>query len=296
MRLRQIEVLHALLVTGSVSDAARMLHVTQPAVSKVLQHTEQQLGFALFDRERGRLRPTEEALALWAEIEKVIPQVDAVKRLAANLRSGAGQALRVVTLPSLAQALLPAAIAGFRRDRPGLSMELRAQHTRELVTALVLRDAEVGFDFGGVNHPAVSRHRLATTEFICVAPDGWFPRGQALTSRMLRERPAIHMAASDPLFDLLVASGAVETAAPKLVAQTNHAAVALAAEGLGYALVDPFTALSCRSERIALHRLHPPIELGLDRLSPANRPISSLTGALAQAVQRAANRALERLA
>lgn len=65
MRLRHIEVFNAVMQTGSVSAAARLINITQPAVSRTLQHAELQLGFALFQRARGRLTPTNEALALF---------------------------------------------------------------------------------------------------------------------------------------------------------------------------------------------------------------------------------------
>ena len=58
MRLRQIEVFHAVYTSGSVTKAAAVLNVSQPSVSKVLAHAEQQLGYALFDRVRGKLVPT----------------------------------------------------------------------------------------------------------------------------------------------------------------------------------------------------------------------------------------------
>ena len=61
MRLRHIEIFHAIYTTGSITNAAKILHVSQPSVSKVLSHAEMQLGFNLFDRVKGRLIPTEEA-------------------------------------------------------------------------------------------------------------------------------------------------------------------------------------------------------------------------------------------
>ena len=61
MRLRHIEVFHAIMQAGSVSGAAQLLHISQPAVTKVLQHAELQLGLQLFDRVRGKLVPTPEA-------------------------------------------------------------------------------------------------------------------------------------------------------------------------------------------------------------------------------------------
>src|SRR5256885_14278482 len=88
MRLRHIEVFNAVMQTGSVSAAARLINITQPAVSRTLQHAELQLGFALFQRARGRLTPTNEALALFPHIEKLFEQLDEVQRLADNLRHG----------------------------------------------------------------------------------------------------------------------------------------------------------------------------------------------------------------
>ena len=71
MNLRQIEVFRAIMATGSVSDAARLLHVSVPAVSRVLSHTETQLNFPLFMRIKGRLSPTAEARRLYHEVEDV---------------------------------------------------------------------------------------------------------------------------------------------------------------------------------------------------------------------------------
>jgi DNA-binding transcriptional LysR family regulator len=57
MNLRQIEVFRAMMLAGSVTDAARLLHVSQPGISRMLGHIELQLGLTLFERGRGKLRP-----------------------------------------------------------------------------------------------------------------------------------------------------------------------------------------------------------------------------------------------
>src|SRR5579875_2454335 len=64
MHLRYIELFHAVLTTGSLTGAAKLLNISQPAASKALQHAEDQLGFPLFSRVRGRLQPTQQALLL----------------------------------------------------------------------------------------------------------------------------------------------------------------------------------------------------------------------------------------
>ena len=67
MKLRQLEVFRAVVETGTTKGAAHLLNISQPAVSTMIQHTEDQLGIELFDRVRGRLAPTEEALSIYAE-------------------------------------------------------------------------------------------------------------------------------------------------------------------------------------------------------------------------------------
>src|SRR5207248_5643938 len=71
MRLRHIEVFHAIMQVGTISGAAQVLHISQPAVTKVLQHAELQLGMPLFERVRGKLYPKPEAHRLFAETEKL---------------------------------------------------------------------------------------------------------------------------------------------------------------------------------------------------------------------------------
>src|SRR5690606_8836705 len=75
MRFRQIEVFHAVYTTGSISAAARALHVSQPSVSKVLHHTQQQLGLELFRLVRGRLVATDQAHELFVEVSEVFSRL-----------------------------------------------------------------------------------------------------------------------------------------------------------------------------------------------------------------------------
>jgi DNA-binding transcriptional LysR family regulator len=99
MRLRQIEVFHAVYANGSISAAARALHVSQPAVSKVLRHTEAQLAIRLFDLVRGRLVPTDEAHALFREVDEVFSRISSLQLTANNLRKSSSHWRRSVARP-----------------------------------------------------------------------------------------------------------------------------------------------------------------------------------------------------
>lgn len=88
MNLRQLEVFYSVMKAGTVSGAARQLHVSQPNVTRILSHTETQLGFPLFERVKGRLIPTKEALLLAPEAEKVYQQLGQFKNLTNRIKAG----------------------------------------------------------------------------------------------------------------------------------------------------------------------------------------------------------------
>ena len=90
MRLKHIEVFNALMSTGSVVGAARLLFISPPAVSKALKMVEDELGFLLFQRVQGRLEATAEAQALYEEVAKIPPQLAALRTLTQQLKTGDG--------------------------------------------------------------------------------------------------------------------------------------------------------------------------------------------------------------
>ncbi|MFM8768811.1 MAG: LysR family transcriptional regulator, partial [Rubrivivax sp.] len=141
MRLRHIEVFHAVMQAGTISGAAQVLHISQPAVTKVLQHCELQLGLQLFERIRGKLYPRPEAHRLFAETEKLTRDLAGIRRLAATLKSRSVETVRLVATPSLALSLLPPALACQRHERAlghGLGHHVG-------VTGVAQRQREIGF-------------------------------------------------------------------------------------------------------------------------------------------------------
>src|SRR5690606_19395695 len=106
MNLRHMEVFRAVMLTGGVSGAAQLLHISQPAVSKMLMQSQRNLGFALFERVKGRLVPTSEAQALHAEIEALWRGVERVRDTTRELASPRSGSLTVGVSASLAAYLV----------------------------------------------------------------------------------------------------------------------------------------------------------------------------------------------
>src|SRR5258708_22591989 len=79
MNARQLEVFRTIVRYRTLTAAAAALHVSQPAVSKVLRHLESQIGYKLFERVRGRLVPTAEAELLFKDADRIFPQIQVLK-------------------------------------------------------------------------------------------------------------------------------------------------------------------------------------------------------------------------
>ena len=80
LSLRQLSTFREVMRSGSISQAARAVGRTQPAVSTMVQTLEDQLGFALFLRQQGKLIPTPEARFFLEECEDILARVERTER------------------------------------------------------------------------------------------------------------------------------------------------------------------------------------------------------------------------
>lgn len=294
MRLRHIEVFNAVMLTGSVSAAARMIHVTQPAVSRTLQHAELQLGFALFQRVGGRLRPTLEAQTLYPHVERLFQQLDEVQRMSVNLRAGRSKhELQVLTVLALSYEVMPRAMRLFRQKHPTVRVHHQALHSAQIVSALALQEADIGYVFSVPPHPSLTQETLGSRSVVCVAPRGLLPARVVRSGEVgladLSGLPIVAIDPQDPLGVLMshmlrdsnVALDAVVTV------QTYHVALALAQHGVGVAMVESCTAASADRRRVDVLRLLPAIEVPVQALRPAQRPGSQTLKAFTRCMQQA---------
>lgn len=295
MRLRHIEVFNAVMLTGSVSAAARLINVTQPAVSRTLQHAEIQLGFALFQRVRGRLMPTAEAQTLYPHIERLFAQLDEVQRLAANLKSGrASQGeLRVLTVLALGYEVFPRAVRLFRQKYPDVTVVHQALHSPQIVSSLVLQEADVGFVFSAISHPALTQEPIGQRQMMCIVPKGLLkPRevkAGSVTLDQLAQLPLIALDSRDPL-GVMLGQALRESGAglsPVMTVQTYHVALALAHHGVGVAIVEGCTAASADRAKVDVLGLAPAIPVAVHALRATQRPHSLATRAFTRCMVQA---------
>jgi len=294
MRLRHIEIFNAVMLTGSVSAAGRLINITQPAVSRALQHAELQLGFALFQRVGGRLVPTQEAQTLYPHIERLFAQLDEVQKLSASLRKGRGKhELRVLTLLALSYDVFPRAVRLFHEKYPDVVIHHEALHSPQIVSALANQQADVGYVFGGGNHPALTPETLAEGQVMAAAPKGMLApellKSGAITFAQLTEIPLIALDTNDPLgFSLgpLMREG-VARLCEIIYVQSYHVALALAHQGVGVALIESCTAASADPGKVDVLPLSPAIAVTVRALRPSARPNSLVTRTFTRCMQQA---------
>ncbi|SMF29190.1 LysR family transcriptional regulator [Pseudogulbenkiania subflava] len=279
MRLRHVEVFQAIMQTGSLSAAAELLCISQPAVSKTLMHAEQQLGFALFERVKGKLYPTPEAQLLQREIATLFDSLQAVKRLASSLRHQRDRPLRLQATPAVAQAVLPAALGRWRRAFPAHPCSLATHHTTQMVQSLCLHEADLGFTLRRPDHPGVVVTPLAHGQLTVIAPLGWWPEAKLPRDLPIEEldgASCIGLMDDDPLWGGLAAMLEDRAIVPQVLTtvQTYQLAYDLVALGQGIALVDPFTARGPSPARVQLRALDPPLPVRLYAVHAVDAPLS----------------------
>lgn len=282
MRFRQIEIFHAVYTNGSISAAARAIGISQPSVSKMLRHAEDQLGFRLFELVRGRLVPSDEAHALFREAGDVFERLASLQQTAKNLRNLGGGHIRLAIVPSLALSVVPQAIAHFRRDHPNVSFEVHTQHHDELARSLHERECDLAVAYDPPPHPRLAMTDLAEGELVILFRKGMFgDAGERLPLAQLGGRDLIGVAAAGPIGEVFTAAAdrAGISFRETVSVQTFYIAAALAQYDAGVTVVDEFTARAWGAPELDFRFVDPPLAFSLRCVFLEDRPLSKVAGA-----------------
>lgn len=274
--LRQVEVLHAVLRTGSITKAAQWLNVTQPAVSIAVRQLEQRLRFALFERSHGRLKPTAEARALMPDLEGMFRHLRAMERLSEDLATGTGAAFSVAATPPLCDGFVANAVARFAAHRPDAGIQVQAIASAAVVDRVISGEADLGVVYEPVVSAAVKVEEIGRAHIACLLPRGHrLARRRAVTAADLSgERVITYLpqALLRPYIDRVLA-GSEQPPSPRLLTGASSTAIALAAEGAGIALVESALFMARPYRNLVMRPLVPQVEMKvlLLRARPASQ-------------------------
>ena len=296
MNLRQLEVFQAVLQTGNMSAAGRLLCITPSAVSKAIAHTELQLGYRLFMRTPAGLTPTPEAQVLAAESTGIHRQLDALRRTARNLATADTGDVRLAAIPAVSHGFLPYLLQQHAQRYPQVGIEVRTIHQDQMTQALLTRSVDFCLGFYKHPHPQIRSDLLVSGRlYLAVAQSMWMrqPRATSRSAR-LAQAPVIRLGGDDPMRQFMddIAQRLGTPAGPGMQVQTSQLALELVRLGMGWTVVDFLTATHLDPATMVTLELHelPPISLYSyhARSSPpglqATRMLAMLPGLLHEAL------------
>ncbi len=255
---RQIDFFRAVMGTGHVTRAAELLHTSQPTVSRELARLEQVLGFALFERVKGRLKPTLRALALMEEVEQSYVGLERIAATAVGLRAYAHGRLQLACLPALSHALLPDAIRRFALKQPEAAAGLTPIESPQLEAALSEQRFDLGLSERHEAPAACSLDTLLVADEVAVLPAGHtLAQKSVLLPKDFEGQSFISFAPADPyrqqVDGLFAAAGVVRDL--RLETPSAVSVCALVKQGLGLGIVNPLTALELVGEGMVVRPL-----------------------------------------
>jgi DNA-binding transcriptional LysR family regulator len=172
MEIDEIRTFLAIAETGGFSRAAQRLHRSQPAISRRIGLLEQELGAPLFERLRGRARLTDAGRAFLPHAEATMAAVKDGLEAVRDLRTGAGTAVSLALVGTLADTHVVDVLRRFARRNRNVRLELRTASSAE-VTDLVRRgEATLGLRYFTGNRPDLVEQNAGGEAMLVVAAPG----------------------------------------------------------------------------------------------------------------------------
>lgn len=245
--VRALSGFHEVIVTGSVTEAAKRMGMSQPALSRQIAELERTLGFELFHRDHGRLVPTQDALLLFDEVGISLDglrRIQGVVRDIAEFRVGS---LKLVAPPSMTEGLLADIVADFLAKFPRVRLNIHSRATDVAISLVATRTVDAGFLRVPIDRPDLRCENMFESDTVAVLrADHPLAVHDTLTPRLLRGEPMILLGygfATRSAIDSAFAREGMRVNA-RLETHTVGSACALAARGLGVTLVNRLLARS----------------------------------------------------
>ncbi|GAB4521776.1 MAG: LysR family transcriptional regulator [Roseibium sp.] len=242
--LRQIEVIRAVMLRGTINGAAEHLGVSAPGISRLIKHTEESLGIRLFERQAGLFVPSLEAGAVFDQIGQVYRGVENLQSALESLQKGVDVRLAFASAPSVAQFIAARAIRSMRKRYPDLFIDLNILKIEETLDYLLLDRGEFVIMSSPARNPGVESEEIARGRIVAILPEGHaLADRDRISVHDIKDEPLIGVDPSDP-YGAIVAKPFVEAGIPvrhSMRGRFAQTVVSLVRHGLGVALIDEFS-------------------------------------------------------
>ncbi|WP_170771639.1 LysR substrate-binding domain-containing protein [Ruegeria lacuscaerulensis] len=279
LRVRQLEALMAVTTNGSVTAAAVDLGVSQPAVSRLLSDLEKSLGFQLFDRREGRLVPTQEVRYLLPSVERVLELMNQISDVSQDITQRKAGHIRVACLPGFATSHLPNVVAGFLKDRPGVTLTIEPDRPERILEWMIGEQYDFGITDSFNGHPAVESNNI-DVRTVCVFPTGHqLENLSTIAPADLADCKLIHTRRDSDFFSRLSKAfhNVNATLNSHIEVRQFTAACELAMKGVGVSVVSELDAVQYASRGLSFRPFTPELPHTLSLVRPILKQPSLVT-------------------
>jgi DNA-binding transcriptional LysR family regulator len=209
-----------------------------------MKHAETSVGVKLFSRKGGRYSPTPQANAIFSQINGVYDKIEDLQFVISRIQRGAETELKIGSVPSIANIMVPRAIADLRKALPNLLIEVDILKIEDAADYLLLGKGELVALSYKLDHAMLAIEPLARGRLKCIVPEGHpLARRARVTTDEIVKYPLIGVDPNDPYGKImagLFASHALHYEVT-IRARFGSTVCELVSHGLGIAIVDEFT-------------------------------------------------------
>jgi len=294
LTFRQLEVFVATVRAGSLTQAARDMYISQPSASRLIADLEYKVGFKLFEREGGRMKPSPEGLKFYEDVVKSFTGREHLEKVAREIREDRAGRLSITTVPALSIHFVPQLIARFRRQHPDVSVSVKTLQSGNVLTELRLMDTDLAFVSRMPEMAEVAQETLVDADFICALPPG----------HRLADRQIIH--AHDLAGENIITLDPIDgfywrgharvfldmqiDIRSNLSTQSSSTAYAMVSQGLAVGILEPFSAPVWEKTGVLIRPFRPSVKYSFSICFPSFRSRSDLALAMAKMARSAAQR------
>ena len=263
INLRQVEAFKAVIEYGTVSRAAEMMNISQPAMSKLIAHLEADTGLQLFDRVKGRLAATRRGMRLYEEIDRIFAGVRQVENAVDAIRRDEQSRLLIGVMPALSGSFIQEATSRFLKAQPGVFCSVQSRSSQRIADGLVTRKLDVGLVIAPIDNPYILAEPLLGYPVVCILPLAHpLAALEVITPQDLDNVPFVSFDpeshTSRSIARVLEAHGVSPDVV--MVANVSPTLCEFVAAGVGVSLVHPLIVGGLR-DKLAIRRFEPGVQL-----------------------------------
>jgi DNA-binding transcriptional LysR family regulator len=165
---RQVEAFHKVILTGSITAAANMMNITQPAVSRLIRDFEYAVDLKLFDRDGRGLIARDDAIKLYREVERLYLGLEHISHIADEIRHSKGSVLRIGSVAALSALCVEHILPPLIESISDISLFLDIESTTHITDVVTSNQYDVGFIFGKPDVKGLEAEMLARAKAVAV--------------------------------------------------------------------------------------------------------------------------------